>query len=302
VKITRRRFLTALGIGAAGCVGSGAYAVWVEPTWLKTHEVEIPVEGLPEAFDGYVIGQLSDLHVGGGVPESLLREAVRRVVEAKPDLVALTGDYVQGPNTTESARIAGEILSDLDARDGVLAVTGNHDGAVYSRRMTVDPERLAIVTRALERAGARVLENEAVTVARGSARLRIAGFGDLWCDRFRARPTAEPVPGVTTIALSHNPDTAPALSRLGVALILCGHTHGGQVRVPLFGPPMLPVARRDLAAGLCRLGDGSSDSESGEDGRARVYVNRGVGWLRRIRFGVRPEVTVITLRAGGQDA
>jgi len=90
-----------------------------------------------------------------------------------------------------------------------------------------------------------------------------------------------------TVALSHNPDTAPALARAGADLILSGHTHGGQVEIPFLGPPLLPVRRRAYYAGLYRVET------------ARLYVNRGVGWLRRVRLFVRPEITFLTLQAGG---
>jgi len=274
----------ALGAGAAACAGAGAYAVAVEPRWLKTYECDIPVKGLPTAFDGYLVAQLSDLHVGGGVPEIQLREAVRRCVEADPDLVALTGDFVQGHRVDESAAIVARVLADLRARDGVFAVLGNHDAGVYASHHRPDRTKLAAVRDALTRAGARTLENEAVEIARGEDRIQVCGLGDLWTGAFEPERLPARRDGVPAMALSHNPDTAPDLAARGVEVVLSGHTHGGQVSLPFVGPPRLPVRRRDLAAGLCRLGDTS------------VYVNRGVGWLRRIRFGVRPEVSLLRLR------
>ncbi len=215
MKITRRRFLTLLGAGAASCAGAGAYARWIEPTWLRTHEVEIPVPRLDPAFDGYVITQLSDLHVGSGVPGSLVENAVERCLDAGPDLAVLTGDFVQGHRTARSSETAAGILGSLDARDGVLAVLGNHDAGIYSSRMKPDTVKMGLVRRALEKVGIRVLDNEEVRVSRGNARLRVIGLGDLWSRRFHPDPLARRRPDMPTIALSHNPDTAPELSRLG---------------------------------------------------------------------------------------
>ncbi len=284
MKVTRRRFLLALGAGAAACAGAGAYAVAVEPTWLRTYECDIPVRGLPAAFDGYRIAQLSDLHIGGGVPESQIREAVRRCVAADVDLVALTGDFVQGPRVEDSARIVGRALADLRAADGVFAVLGNHDAGVYASHHTPDRVSLATVRAALATANIRTLDNEAVTIARDSERMVLCGLGDLWSGDFHPDRLPPRVKGAPTLALSHNPDTAPELAERGIEVVLSGHTHGGQVSIPFIGPPRLPVRRKDLAAGLCRVGE------------TVVYVNRGVGWLRRIRFGVRPEVSLLRLR------
>jgi predicted MPP superfamily phosphohydrolase len=287
VRITRRRFLAVLAGGGLLAGGSAAYAVAVEPTWLRTVEVDIPIPRLDPAFDGYTIAQLSDLHVGGGASEDYLRSAAARATAAGPDLVALTGDYVQGPRASESANVVERVVGDLSAPDGVLAVFGNHDAGVYDpSRHHPDPDRLDRVADALRRGGARVLVNESVEVRRGEARLRLVGLGDLWIGDYAPACVVEAGEDAPRIALTHNPDTALGLARLGCDLILCGHTHGGQVSIPFFGPPLLPVEHRELAAGLCRVG------------KTPVYVNRGVGWLRRIRFGVRPEVTVIRLRAG----
>jgi predicted MPP superfamily phosphohydrolase len=137
------------------------------------------------------------------------------------------------------------------------------------------------VAGALREAGITVLFNDRFRLARSGARLDVAGFGDLWSDAFE--PQAVPVE-TTTVALSHNPDTAPALARRGVHLVLSGHTHGGQVWIPGIGAPILPVRHREFVAGHYPVGEG------------QLYVNRGLGWLRRVRLFTRPEVTVLRLR------
>ena len=137
------------------------------------------------------------------------------------------------------------------------------------------------VGRALLGTGWKVLQNRAVTLERGGARLRVVGLGDLWSGFFEP----DEVDVTDAIVLEHNPDAVPRLLHRRPALILCGHTHGGQVAAPFLGPPILPVRHREYAAGLYELGD------------TPLYVNRGVGWLYRVRLFVRPEVTVLTLRA-----
>ena len=278
VRITRRRLLAAAG---AGLLGGGIYAFGIEPRWLRTWHVEVPVRGLGAGLDGYRIAQMSDFHVGAGVPPAHVADAVARALAFEPDLVALTGDFVHRGAGGGSAEEAARLLAPLRARDGVVAVMGNHDADVYaSDGFHADRVSLRRVKGALGDAGIRVLENERISVARGGAAMHVVGLGDLWTglfDRFAARPDGAP-----TVVLSHNPDTAPDLAADGAGLVLSGHTHGGQVSVPFLG--LLTAAVVPLCAETFRLGG------------TRLYVNRGVGWLRRVRLFVRPEVTLLTLR------
>lgn len=279
--LDRRGFLRFCGSGAAVTCLGGIYALGIEPVWLQTVRRDVVLPGLDPAFDGYTIAQLSDLHVGCGVPGRLLRDAVARVNRARPDLVALTGDFVHRGARGDLAERAGEVLAPLAASDGVLAVLGNHDAGCYGGRRVADQASMRQVAGALREGGVRVLDNERVRITRAGARLDVAGFGDLWSDAFT--PWAVPVDGVT-IALSHNPDTAPELAGRGMSLVLAGHTHGGQVWIPGIGAPILPVRHKEFVAGHYPVGDG------------QLYVNRGLGWLRRVRLFTRPEVTVLTLR------
>ena len=114
--------------------------------------------------------------------------------------------------------------------------------------------------------------------------LRLVGVGDLWTGPYVPSCLPPPTAGKPTIVLSHNPDTAPELAKRGADLILSGHTHGGQVSIPFLGPPILPVRLRQYAAGHYRLKT------------SQLYVNRGLGWLRRVRLFVRPEVTILRLK------
>ena len=282
--ITRRRLLKAMAGGAALCSAGAAYAFAIEPTWLRTVEQEVQVRGLDPAFRGYTVGQLSDLHVGAGVPLPYLRGAVQRLNAAAPDVIAVTGDIVHAGGSPEQARTAAGVLAGLRAPDGVYAVLGNHDLGVHDRRGRERPGSRAQILDALHAAGIRVLENEEKSVWRGTARLRLIGLGDLWGGRHDPEAAGRPSPGAPRIVLCHNPDAAPHLAERDVDLVLCGHTHGGQVSIPFLGTPILPVQNREYVAGLYRVGE------------TALYVNRGVGWLRRVRLFVRPEVTLLRLQ------
>lgn len=267
--------------------GGGLYAFGIEPVWLRKVELDVRLKGLDPAFDGFTIAQLSDLHVGAGVPLDYLNEAAALANAARPDVVALTGDYVHQGGDAAGAAEAAAILKTIEAP--AYAVLGNHDGAVYSSDGRPDGGAVTRVRDALEGVGVSVLVNERVTLRRGDARLHVAGLGDLWLGAFRPRTVPLRDPEAPTIALSHNPDTAKDLAGHGADLILSGHTHGGQVSIPFLGPPILPVRHREFAAGHFDLGG------------PQLYVNRGVGWLRRVRLFVRPEVTVLRLYCARHD-
>jgi predicted MPP superfamily phosphohydrolase len=274
--LTRRGFLKTVG---AAAFSGGVYACAVEPYWLDTVRLEIALDGLPPEFEGYVVAQISDLHVGSGVPLAYLRRAVEAANAARPDLVVVTGDIVDGGGPAEAADDAAELLSALRPRDAVMAVLGNHDTGAYRPSREVDEEGVRRLRGALEAAGVDVLFNDERMIERGGGRLRVVGFGDLWSRQFDASRFRAGA-GEATIALSHNPDTAPELAERGAGLVLCGHTHGGQVRMPFLGPPYYPIEHRELMYGHHRIG------------RTQVYVNPGLGYSYGVRFLSRPELTL----------
>lgn len=260
------------------------YARHIEPTWLEVNRLTIPIRDLPPAFEGFRIVQLSDLHVGPKLCQKFLDDAIDRTLEEQPDLIALTGDYIH--KGFQHIGRAARGISRLRAAHGVFAVLGNHD---YSVRNALGVRRHRelhqAVTDALSAAGARVLRNETVGLERHGERLDLTGLDDLWScncdlesayrgsDRSRAR-----------IVLAHNPRTVEHLAGRRCDLMLSGHTHGGQVDWPGLGRVALGRKSRRFAAGLYQVDD------------SRLYVNKGVGFGWRIRFGVRPEVAVLTLQ------
>jgi len=272
--LDRRRFLkTAAGL-AAGTAAGGAWTLLVEPGWLDVSRPVIPVAGLPRSFDGFTIGLVSDLHHGPFVGRSRIRAAVDELNRASPDIVVLAGDYVLhdpgyiAPCMEELARIRGP----------VYAVLGNHDHW----------EDAALTSRLLvETVGAELLVNRGAWIERGGEVLRIWGVGDLWED---VQEIADARPGGfdgPLVLVSHNPDYAETVPEGLADLMLCGHTHGGQVVLPFVGAPMLPsYYGQKYRAGLVW-----------NRGTA-VYVSRGIGvGSPPVRFRCRPELPVVELSA-----
>ncbi len=271
----RRQFLRlacgGLVAASAACAAGPAWAVLLEPSWLALEQVKVRLPNLAPSLSGLRIAFLSDLHRGPHIDPPHISRAVRMAREAAPDLVLLGGDFVSG--SAAYAESCARELARLQAPLGVYACLGNHD-------YWTDPDAVA---GALSRAGVRVLRNEGVEVADG---LWVAGLDDVW----EGRPSLEmALRGMPTdalaILLAHEPDYADTVAADGrVALMLSGHTHGGQVRLPLFGPPILPYLGQRYPAGLYTLG------------KMTLYVTRGVGLVAPpVRLNCRPEVTVLTL-------
>lgn len=283
----RRQFLQAglaLGVTATGL---GGYGVRVENRALGITRLEWPLRGLPASLDGLRVALLADLHAGPFTPDDYLAKVADAVNGLGPDLVLIPGDFVDRHGRYFDN--AGAMLGRMRAPLGILGTLGNHDHW----------EGTDLARRKLEAAGVRLLDNDRVFLGPdrrfrqdpGTEGLALAGVGDLWVDRpdlglaLRGIPASMP-----RLLLSHNPDFAEdpqaVRSQERVDLMLSGHTHGGQVRVPLLGTPFLPSRYgQKYASGLV------------QGPRWPVYVTRGVGVAGSpVRLGVRPEVTLFTLR------
>jgi len=267
-----------------------AYA-FIEPARLVVRRVDVPIPGLPLTLDGFKIGQLSDLHRGPMMPRSRVERAVALLAAESPDLVALTGDFVS--YWPDYAAEYTETLSPLRPRLGIFACTGNHEH-------WTDPD---VVTAALREAGVTVLRNQHQLVTAGGATLCIVGIDDVVAssppfhhadpaDDLSAALAGSPSSGAFRLLLAHNPDFvmrsvfARETERRPIHLVLSGHTHGGQVRLPLLGAPHIPSQHRRLFGGGLARAAGTL-----------VYVSRGAGSSWPVRFNCPPEVNVITLRA-----
>lgn len=275
-RITRRRFITGL---VAAPILAGLYTWRVEPTWLEIATRDLPIVNLPPALEGKTLAHFSDIHIGKQVDPDYLADTFRRVAALQPDIVVHTGDLVTFNGAACLAQ--ADQLMPLFPRGplGTYAILGNHD---YGRDM-VRSDVAEKISAVLTRAGCRVLRNESLD-CHG---LRIVGCDDLWAGRFLLRRALTGItPEQPALALCHNPDCcdAPGWENFR-GWILAGHTHGGQCKPPFLTPPLLPVQNRRYTAGAFEL-----------TGGRQLYISRGVGHLLRVRFNVRPEVALFTLR------
>ncbi len=252
---------------------------------LSTHNLDLGLPRLREGLDGFRVAQLSDLHFGPYTGEREIASAVDAVNAAAPDLVVLTGDFVTSTWLFHFGRRDGreiypcaELLGRLRCLGGVYAILGNHDWGVGAD----------FIAGALADAGIRVLRNTSVPLERNGARLWLAGADDAMARAVDLGRALQPVPPAEPVLLlAHEPDFADEAARYPVDIQLSGHSHGGQIVMPLVGPGYLPPLGRKYPRGLYDLG------------RLKLYVNRGIGVAGLpLRLNAPPEVTVLALHAG----
>ena len=284
-----RAFKSKLTAGCAAALVALAalalWAFWLEPASVSVRRVTLRVPAWHAEHRGLKLAVLTDLHVGSphaGLGK--LRRVVERTNGERPDLVLLLGDFVIGGKDHKGGVVGGTFvepepiaaeLQNLRAPLGVYAVLGNHD-------WWYDGER---VSRALGAAGVRVLENGAARVESGGRAFWLAGAADLWTRKPDvAGALAQVTPGDPVILLTHNPDIFPRVPAR-VSLTLAGHTHGGQVNLPLFGRPVVPS----------EFGQRYAMGHVVEGGR-HLFVSGGVGTsIIPVRFRIPPEVVVLSL-------
>lgn len=257
----------------------GVWAFWLEPASLTVREHRVELPGWPATLSGLRVAVLSDLHVGSpfnGLDR--LQQVVDETNAAKPDLILLAGDYVIqgviGGSFVEPAAIA-PVLARLRAPLGVYAVMGNHDWWLE------EPDELIA---AFEANGLRLLDNDAIEI-QGAAPFWLAGLGDWWEGKPSVAAALSKVPpGATTLLFTHNPDAFPTILER-VDLVIAGHTHGGQVYLPLLGRLVVPSDYGDrYAVGLIE-----------EEGK-RMFVSSGVGTsILPVRFLTPPEISILEI-------
>jgi uncharacterized protein len=278
--VRRRPWLWSLGLVGCVTLTLGLWAFWLEPAGLDVLHERVSL-GWPSQR-ALRVAILTDLHVGSpfnGLAK--LRDTVDRTNAAQPDLVCILGDLVVqgvvGGRFVTPEEIAME-LKRLRAPAGVVAVLGNHDS-------WLDHDR---VRDALDRNGIRVVEDTAERFDTPAGPLWVAGVSDLWTGRHDVTAAVAAVTDEETpvILLTHNPDIFPLVPKR-VMLTLAGHTHGGQVRLPFVGRPIVPS----------QFGERFAAGHVVEDGR-HLYVATGTGTsILPVRFGVPPVVAMLTLVA-----
>lgn len=244
---------------------------------LEVTRHEIFIDDLPEAFDGYRIAFLTDPHVARFVRPDFYAEIHRQVAAFDPDLILLGGDLV---TFHRHIPLMGEaFLGGLAAaRDGMFAVLGNHDYWAGADE----------VTATLQSRGVELLTNRAAVLQRDGARLPLVGIDEI----YRGQPDlaaafANVDPAQPCIGISHHPDILDLLEGRRLDLLVCGHTHGGQIRFPFFGAVVVPSKHEaEYASGFHRVRN------------VLLYVSRGIGAIPPVRILCRPEVATFTLRRG----
>jgi predicted MPP superfamily phosphohydrolase len=281
--LTRRNFFRrAIRVGAALTAGAGlglGYGFW-ETSQIRIRRQAVPLPNLPSAFVGKTVAVLTDLHHGPFVGIPFIREAVRLANALEPDLIALVGDYAhRGAQVEADLPPCLEALSALRAPLGVFAVPGNHDmkdrGQLYRELIAATP--LNDLTNRNER------------ISQQGEHLWLAGVDDLWWGKPDLKRALRTIPeGAAVLLLSHNPDFAEDFPDRRVGLMLSGHTHGGQVYLPVVGAPWMPSKYgRKYRGGLV------------QGPASRVFVSRGLGEAGiPLRFNAPPEINLLTLTAG----
>lgn len=264
------RGLTAVAVGAV--TGAGAYGYFHERLALGVTRASLPVSGLPDALEGLRIGLLTDLHRSRAVSHEFASAAVRLLLDERPDLIVLGGDYVTWGDRAFVAP-AAEALAPLAAPFGVFAVLGNHDD---------DHD----VPAALAARGFEVLKDARTRVTIRGEALQLAGIR-YWTRRVDEIGRVVGTDAATTVLLAHDPRRLSEAAALDVPLVLSGHTHGGQIVLPLLGAPA--GHKFPVLAGAARREN------------TTLFVSRGVGTVYLpVRLNCPPEVAVLTLKKQGR--
>jgi uncharacterized protein len=278
---TRRQFL--LSIAAAGTAALAGDSILIEPNIPRLQRRDYALRRWPERLNGFTIALLSDFHYDPVFSRHPLLAAIPEVNKLRPDMIVLTGDFVSVPFVGDDARGAlaaepcAELLRKLTAPYGLWAVLGNHDD-------NTDPE---FVTRALEGVGIRVLANQSAPIERDGGRFWLSGVNDVLSGTADLPATIRGIPpNEAVILLAHEPDFADEAARYPLDLQLSGHSHGGQIRIPLVPPFYLPELAKKYPMGTYQVGP------------LPLYTNAGLGTVDvPIRFNCPPEITLITLHS-----
>lgn len=274
MKINRRTFLK-FGTLAGGAALIASYPLFIERSLVQVNRYRVPVARLPAAFEGFTIVQLTDLHYGPLVPFSQMLRVIERANSIPRDIIVCTGDYIHENNSGYKIEKIWPLLGTLKAPLGVFSVLGNHDHWADTEQSMYWMDKTG-----------QNLRHKIHKIEKNGQSLWLAGAGDLWMDHFNIDLLLKPVPqDDCRIVLAHNPDTADTVFDSRPDLFISGHTHGGQINIPLLGTPVLPVNNKNYSFGLKR-----------SPGNIPVFISRGIGWaIYPVRFNCFPEIAVLTL-------
>jgi uncharacterized protein len=264
-------------VAIAVLFATSVYARGVEPRWFDVKTIDVTIAGLNPVFAGYKIVQLSDIHARSGIMDRQQLEKLANLTNRQqPDLIALTGDYITDrPDLAESMLV--NAFGQLRATDGVVAIMGNHDR---------EEDNHIALERAFSKGKVNFLNNAVYAIERHGSKLNIAGVDDVYFQRADLPLTISQLPETgTNILLAHEPDFADiATATRRFSLQLSGHSHGGQIVIPLL-PRVTPLLAKKYALGLYQVAG------------MQLYVSPGVGTtgFAQARLNCRPEISVIVL-------
>jgi predicted MPP superfamily phosphohydrolase len=263
-------------------VATLGHARLISPFKTQYLEIPMPLRNLSPSFENFRILQLTDFHTGGYMPISHLKKVIAYVNTLPYDLAVITGDLVS--HSLKYVNEAADLIAQL--RKPIAVTFGNHD---YSE--TIEPwsshEVADALTTALEKHNIDVLRNRALTIEHHDGKLQIVGLDDFWSGTFNPEKAFANIDkNHPIIALSHNPDSVFTLRRFGAQWVIAGHTHGGQIRIPILGSLVLPIHFKQFDKGLFDVRG------------TKMYVSRGVGCRVPVRFRCPPEVTTFILKRG----
>lgn len=267
----RRQFLK-IALGAA--LAAASYPIIIERIWVQVNHYRLRIENLPQSFIGFKIAHLTDIHLGTLVSERFIEKVIKKTNRLGADVIVCTGDYVHARNSTSEIDRVWKLLNQLHAADGVYSILGNHDHWADSTRSI----------ELLERSGQSV-RHKSRTITRNGEKLVIGGSGDYWEDELGIDKAFTGVdPESCKILLTHNPDSIDTAFMTNLSLAISGHTHGGQVSVPFYGPPILPVTNKKYSSGIIATS------------KCQLFISRGIGWaIVPVRFNCYPEIAVLEL-------
>ena len=271
--MNRRKFLKR-GLLLGGGLLVSSYPFLIERYLIQINTYKIPIKNLPLEFNGFRILQLTDLHYGFLVPESLIDHVIEKANSLEKDIIVCTGDYIHEKHSTRQIDIVWLLLSKLKAKDGVFSVLGNHDHwGDFDRSYYW-----------LKRSG-QDLHHKLISIERSGKRIWLGGTGDLWEDmQFIDNVFQDVNKNECKILLAHNPDTADTYFETKIDLMISGHTHGGQVSIPFIGAPVLPVKNKKYSSGFINTE------------KTNIFISRGIGWaIMPIRLNCYPEISILQL-------
>lgn len=252
----------------------GSYPIFIERNIVVANRYKIPIADLPHSFHGFTLAHLTDLHFGFFVSKTFVERIVHKTNSLRTDAIVCTGDYVHHKKTTEEIEKVWPILSKLKAKHGVYSVLGNHDHYADFKKSCYW----------LERSGQNI-RHECKPIYKGKDRILIGGAGDYWEDRLEIDKTFScSEEKDCRLLLSHNPDSVDTQFNTPLSLVISGHTHGGQVVIPFFGPPVLPVKNKHYSSGLIATP------------RTQLFISKGIGCaIYPVRFNCYPEIAILEL-------